>query len=150
MPCCATTVSRSASATTWAATERAVAGLASASLRGQIPASRLRQAHGEHHHHHVAGRGADADGRAQRQAQPVAEHAHQRGEGGPDAAAEVVAKALAGAAQFVGEQLGQEGSGDRKSTRLNSSHLVISYAVFCLKKKKNHYRHSSQLVTRLM
>src|SRR2546426_9068933 len=27
--------------------------------------------------------------------------------------------------------------GDRKSTRLNSSHLVISYAVFCLKKKKN-------------
>src|SRR5256885_11981206 len=26
---------------------------------------------------------------------------------------------------------------DRKSTRLNSSHLVISYAVFCLKKKKN-------------
>src|SRR5256885_6731996 len=29
---------------------------------------------------------------------------------------------------------------DRKSTRLNSSHLVISYAVFCLKKKKNRAR----------
>src|SRR5256885_14674254 len=29
-----------------------------------------------------------------------------------------------------------ESVGDRKSTRLNSSHLVISYAVFCLKKKK--------------
>src|SRR2546426_4795808 len=28
---------------------------------------------------------------------------------------------------------------DRKSTRLNSSHLVISYAVFCLKKKKQNY-----------
>src|SRR5690625_6526821 len=28
------------------------------------------------------------------------------------------------------------GSGDRKSTRLNSSHVAISYAVFCLKKKK--------------
>src|SRR5256885_4296842 len=28
---------------------------------------------------------------------------------------------------------------DRKSTRLNSSHLVISYAVFCLKKKKRSY-----------
>src|SRR5436190_8518199 len=28
---------------------------------------------------------------------------------------------------------------DRKSTRLNSSHTVISYAVFCLKKKKNKY-----------
>src|SRR5256885_10000425 len=27
---------------------------------------------------------------------------------------------------------------DRKSTRLNSSHLVISYAVFCLKKKRHH------------
>src|SRR5258705_8031161 len=32
------------------------------------------------------------------------------------------------------------GGGDRKSTRLNSSHLGISYAVFCLKKKKNRYR----------
>src|SRR2546426_8026863 len=30
-----------------------------------------------------------------------------------------------------------ECNGDRKSTRLNSSHLVISYAVFCLKKKNN-------------
>src|SRR2546426_9043383 len=29
---------------------------------------------------------------------------------------------------------------DRKSTRLNSSHLVISYAVFCLKKKKKHQK----------
>src|SRR2546429_4075680 len=29
---------------------------------------------------------------------------------------------------------------DRKSTRLNSSHGYISYAVFCLKKKKNVYR----------
>src|SRR5256885_8759810 len=32
------------------------------------------------------------------------------------------------------------GDGDRKSTRLNSSHLVISYAVFCLKKKNNAHR----------
>src|SRR5260221_1474565 len=30
------------------------------------------------------------------------------------------------------------GEEDRKSTRLNSSHTVISYAVFCLKKKKDH------------
>src|SRR5256885_4819493 len=40
----------------------------------------------------------------------------------------------------------QEGRGigllDRKSTRLNSSHLVISYAVFCLKKKKTIQRRS--------
>src|SRR5258705_1667932 len=32
-------------------------------------------------------------------------------------------------------------SGDRKSTRLNSSHLGISYAVFCLKKKRNDLPH---------
>src|SRR2546426_8950990 len=32
-------------------------------------------------------------------------------------------------------------SQDRKSTRLNSSHLVISYAVFCLKKKKKKNRY---------
>src|SRR5256885_12314041 len=31
------------------------------------------------------------------------------------------------------------GGGDRKSTRLNSSHLVISYAVFCLKKNEVDY-----------
>src|SRR2546422_4846793 len=33
---------------------------------------------------------------------------------------------------------------DRKSTRLNSSHGYISYAVFCLKKKKNTPSHSSR------
>src|SRR2546426_6676351 len=32
---------------------------------------------------------------------------------------------------------------DRKSTRLNSSHLVISYAVFCLKKKKNQTKRNT-------
>src|SRR5207302_10201463 len=38
------------------------------------------------------------------------------------------------------EAVGQGDSvkADRKSTRLNSSHVKISYAVFCLKKKKNH------------
>src|SRR5256885_8103600 len=36
------------------------------------------------------------------------------------------------------EALRPLGVGDRKSTRLNSSHLVISYAVFCLKKKDAH------------
>src|SRR2546430_7889240 len=33
---------------------------------------------------------------------------------------------------------------DRKSTRLNSSHSQISYAVFCLKKKKKH-KHNSEI-----
>src|SRR3712207_8518390 len=36
----------------------------------------------------------------------------------------------------------QDGAQDRKSTRLNSSHANISYAVFCLKKKKNYNRYT--------
>src|SRR5258705_2185948 len=42
--------------------------------------------------------------------------------------------------ESVGHPIG-EVHGDRKSTRLNSSHLGISYAVFCLKKKKQMTRH---------
>src|SRR5256885_9326998 len=38
-------------------------------------------------------------------------------------------------------RIDQKNRADRKSTRLNSSHLVISYAVFCLKKKKRLYLH---------
>src|SRR2546426_6802963 len=62
------------------------------------------------------------------------------------------AGALRGAAPGSGvrsrvraRSLGRRGDGaaagarDRKSTRLNSSHLVISYAVFCLKKKNKLY-----------
>src|SRR5256886_5368027 len=45
----------------------------------------------------------------------------------------------------------QRGDGDRKSTRLNSSHSQISYAVFCLKKKmilhmRQHRRDAGQAV----
>src|SRR5947208_8402125 len=36
---------------------------------------------------------------------------------------------------------------DRKSTRLNSSHQIISYAVFCLKKKTNQYQQSHTEIT---
>src|SRR5258708_9540375 len=36
---------------------------------------------------------------------------------------------------------------DRKSTRLNSSHQIISYAVFCLKKKKLHQSPCAPLLT---
>src|SRR2546430_7308440 len=47
----------------------------------------------------------------------------------------MVSRALAAAGDL-------EKDGDRKSTRLNSSHSQISYAVFCLKKKKNNtYTH---------
>src|ERR671918_1596985 len=37
---------------------------------------------------------------------------------------------------YIAYSIATKVGGDRKSTRLNSSHLVISYAVFCLKKKK--------------
>src|SRR2546429_7150363 len=47
----------------------------------------------------------------------------------------------------LGEQLEDIEREDRKSTRLNSSHGYISYAVFCLKKKKNNYcAYSSKLL----
>src|SRR3712207_6938452 len=50
-------------------------------------------------------------------------------------------------AQLIGDRVTRDHLGDRKSTRLNSSHANISYAVFCLKKKKNkinniHTHHS--------
>src|SRR5690348_17469165 len=44
----------------------------------------------------------------------------------------------AGRLRARGGPAGAGCSGDRKSTRLNSSHPSISYAVFCLKKKKKH------------
>src|SRR5207244_8686155 len=48
-----------------------------------------------------------------------------------DAAAIAAARCILGVTRHhMGE--------DRKSTRLNSSHQIISYAVFCLKKKQNH------------
>src|SRR5256885_12096192 len=43
---------------------------------------------------------------------------------------------------------GVDAFGDRKSTRLNSSHLVISYAVFCLKKKNTYVTLSLRLAPR--
>src|SRR2546426_8508739 len=52
---------------------------------------------------------------------------------GPDATLSVRLKGLRAGAHPA----------DRKSTRLNSSHLVISYAVFCLKKKKKTRRRPS-------
>src|SRR5207244_8606105 len=53
-------------------------------------------------------------------------------------AAEVAAlRRAANAADRVATDLVTGAIADRKSTRLNSSHQIISYAVFCLKKKKN-------------
>src|SRR5256885_3275627 len=52
--------------------------------------------------------------------------------------------------RMMGLQLAEEkgDAADRKSTRLNSSHLVISYAVFCLK-KKNEKRADRDIVVTL-
>src|SRR5256885_10561443 len=63
----------------------------------------------------------------------------------PKENAEDLATFLSGPARVLGfEEEDAKAAGyvrasleDRKSTRLNSSHLVISYAVFCLKKKKH-------------
>src|SRR2546427_6873985 len=51
--------------------------------------------------------------------------------------APVIEERAAGIAVGLGTD-GPAGSKDRKSTRLNSSHSQISYAVFCLKKKKKN------------
>src|SRR2546422_7474461 len=51
-------------------------------------------------------------------------------------------RGAAGAALLNAELLAARGFLDRKSTRLNSSHGYISYAVFCLKKKKTN-RHTT-------
>src|SRR2546426_8776807 len=79
--------------------------------------------------------------RSPRRADDDAAHGLTRGEApevpdtsAPDAAAKAGSSATPAQA-----------SEDRKSTRLNSSHLVISYAVFCLKKKKHIHRHRRPL-----
>src|SRR2546430_4171970 len=52
-------------------------------------------------------------------------------------------RARTGALGACGSERAQIAAADRKSTRLNSSHSQISYAVFCLKKKKNIYTSTS-------
>src|SRR5256885_3781702 len=53
-----------------------------------------------------------------------------------------------GSARHERARMGGPPRADRKSTRLNSSHLVISYAVFCLKKKKSPHSLTSIAVAR--
>src|SRR5690625_6808486 len=47
----------------------------------------------------------------------------------------------------LAEQLAELIQEDRKSTRLNSSHVAISYAVFCLKKKKKRKKETTSTAT---
>src|SRR2546422_8589847 len=60
------------------------------------------------------------------------DHRRRRGDGAPGRCRLVVAGVDGERRRWPGAQA------DRKSTRLNSSHGYISYAVFCLKKKKQH------------
>src|SRR5437660_3782361 len=63
----------------------------------------------------------------------------------------IISKARAASKEFLSRSERSWKAGDRKSTRLNSSHVAISYAVFCLKKKKknkkkkNHCAHIDRL-----
>src|SRR2546426_3924731 len=59
------------------------------------------------------------------------------------AAAEKALQELPAGKRLLSQEVTEEdiANVDRKSTRLNSSHLVISYAVFCLKKKKKKKEH---------
>src|SRR5690349_24238056 len=74
-------------------------------------------------------------------------HVHEQAEG---LAGEVVL-AVHRPGDLGGVACGSEGEGgrDRKSTRLNSSHVEISYAVFCLKKKKNKEK-SSEMINEIV
>src|SRR5688500_20135504 len=67
-----------------------------------------------------------------------AARARRRRAPGPPGRRPAVPRPRDGAAAAHRRRAGAQprGQADRKSTRLNSSHLVISYAVFCLKKKK--------------
>src|SRR5258707_2873800 len=60
----------------------------------------------------------------------------------------VVARLFENGCPFVGQinflHVRLRRRGDRKSTRLNSSHANISYAVFCLKKKKNKHSYTTK------
>src|SRR5258708_27649754 len=89
--------------------------------------------------------------RHRRNLDPQRAHLPDRGERFAAPAAHLVRRQgpfrsqLGGVLRLAGcEEMWSDSSGrDRKSTRLNSSHQIISYAVFCLKKKKKHrYTHS--------
>src|SRR5947199_6175378 len=61
-----------------------------------------------------------------------------------DVPAHRLGEVLEPAHERIGLIVERDEAEDRKSTRLNSSHLGISYAVFCLKKKKNQAAKSQQ------
>src|SRR3712207_7032981 len=77
---------------------------------------------------------------------PIYPGLHHQREGRPRQRRERVPQPRGRRVEAVRRRL-QAGEGDRKSTRLNSSHANISYAVFCLKKKKKISYHLSKYTT---
>src|SRR5690606_41420930 len=70
---------------------------------------------------------------------PADQAREDRGRAGEAGEAALGDRAMVRAAQHMKAHPARSGrEQDRKSTRLNSSHVKISYAVFCLKKKKRH------------
>src|SRR3712207_8510368 len=82
---------------------------------------------------------SEAGGAADRQGHPAVD-VHDRGAGGAfdrEQVGDDVVELCHGGGSCRSRWMAQRGAAqDRKSTRLNSSHANISYAVFCLKKKK--------------
>src|SRR2546427_8347301 len=77
--------------------------------------------------------------RSRRERAPPASRTMRSRDPMPSAAREDrIAREAAGFAGYEEGRAGRVANEDRKSTRLNSSHSQISYAVFCLKKKKKH------------
>src|SRR3712207_7172433 len=84
-------------------------------------------------------RSAQADRRSRRRPGTARGQVRRQAQGAAAAAAEAEAA----------DDLGLDAGLDRKSTRLNSSHANISYAVFCLKKKKKRIFESHRCHTEL-
>src|SRR5256885_12380734 len=84
-----------------------------------------------------------AHGFAQLQQQVLAgdDRSLQRAHGWRTSRSPVMSDTLLTLVSVMATRISFSNSSDRKSTRLNSSHLVISYAVFCLKKKNKKTRH---------
>src|SRR3712207_4125978 len=76
-------------------------------------------------------------------------HAAARARGRLPGAADVLLRPGGAGPRRAGGQALDRPQQDRKSTRLNSSHANISYAVFCLKKKKNKIRIINNIKTKM-
>src|SRR2546426_4983079 len=82
-------------------------------------------------------RSREAEREPRREGDHLARQTHRERQPGPEQHAAQHIPPLGIGTEQVGRRWRAQ---DRKSTRLNSSHLVISYAVFCLKKKKNTHK----------